>query len=321
MTGPAGRRWLRWAERGVSLLVVGFLAVYLVRNWSRVSAYEWSLDWGRIALASVGQIVVYSGFVVLWRHLLRALGSGPLTLADAHRIWYIGNLGRYVPGKVLQIAGTVYLSRSKGVSPVLAVAATVTSQVFILGTGVAVGAVALPHAAGEATRLRWIAIVCGAVFLLVLLTPLFERLYRLALRLSGRVEYHVPVPWKERLALTGGYAALWVVFGASFWLFVDGVTPVPGSAWWPLVGIFAIGYLAGYVAVFVPGGLGVREGVYAALLTLWVPATIAVAVAVLARLWSTVVELLVAGYLVVRYGIADLRAGAHPDLSPSDAHG
>jgi uncharacterized membrane protein YbhN (UPF0104 family) len=74
------------------------------------------------------------------------------------------------------------------------------------------------------------------------------------------------------------------------------------------MGICAAGYLAGWVAVFVPGGLGVREGVYALLLAEVVPGPVAAAVAILSRLWLTAVELLVAILLALRYGLRDLRA-------------
>ena len=61
-----------------------------------------------------------------------------------------------------------------------------------------------------------------------------------------------------------------------------------------------------------------REGVYALLLAFYIPASIAVAVAILARLWLTFLELAVVAVLVARYGIADLRAPTEPTGS---AHG
>lgn len=318
MSDPHGRRWLRWLERGVALLVLGFLIAYLVGNWSRVQDYDWSIDWGRLAIAAALHALVYSGYVVLWRHVLGVLGAR-LSLADAHRIWYLANLGRYVPGKVFQLAGMAYLARSKGVSPVLGVASTIVSQLFVLATAFAVAAATLPAVAGRIGWLQPVALICAGGLLLVLLTPAFDRLYYLALRMGGRPEYHVEVPWATRLALTTGYAVLWIVFGVAFWLFVGAVTDLEAGAIRPLVGIWAIGYLAGWIVIFVPGGLGVREGVYAALLALYIPTTIAVATSVLARVWSTAVELAVAGGLLARFGLTDLRGGVPPE--PHDAHG
>jgi len=98
------------------------------------------------------------------------------------------------------------------------------------------------------------------------------------------------------------------VFGLGFALFVGAMAdPAPGSI--PtLMGICTAGYLAGWAAVFVPGGLGVREGVYALLLAEVLPGPVAAAIAILSRLWLTAVELLVAALLALRYGLRDLRA-------------
>jgi len=50
--------------------------------------------------------------------------------------------------------------------------------------------------------------------------------------------------------------------------------------------------------------------VYAILLAAYIPTSIAVAVAILARLWLTLAEIAVVAFLLARYGTADLRAGA-----------
>lgn len=317
MSPDRRRRALRWAERVAAGLVVAFLVVYLARNWAQVRAYDWSIAWGPLALAALLHALVYTGFVLLWRRLLAVLG-GRLSVLDAHRIWYMGNLGRYVPGKVLQVVGVAYLARSRGVSPVLTVASAIVSQLFVLATGCVVVAVGLPGLAGH-PRVGVGAWVLAGLLLAVLLTPLFDRLYHLALRLSGREEYHVEVAWSERLRLTVAYLVVWGLYGTAFWLFLRSVVHVGADALPGVAAIWAAGYVAGWVAVFVPGGLGVREGVYAALLALYIPPTIAVATAVLARVWSTAVELAVAGGLLARYGLADLRAGAPPETR--DAHG
>lgn len=302
------RWWLPWIELAAALLVLGFLAAYLAENWSRVAAHPWTIDWTRIGLASLGTALAYSGLVALWRHLLSTLGSR-LTLADAHRIWYLSNLARYVPGKVAQLAGAIYLGRAKGVGPVASVASLIVSQLFALGAGLIVGTLALIDPE-RAPALRILAATAALVFLAVLLTPAFGALHRLALRILRREARYVSLPWRRRLALAAGYVAVWILLGASFHLFLTAVTEVPPGSFWPVVGIFALAYLAGYAAVFVPSGLGVREGALAGLLSLYIPVTIAIAVSFLARVWSTAVELAVAAILVGRYGVADLRADA-----------
>ncbi|HET7693949.1 MAG TPA: lysylphosphatidylglycerol synthase transmembrane domain-containing protein [Gemmatimonadota bacterium] len=316
-----GRRLLRWFERIAGSVVVAFLAVYLARNWSEVTAHPWTIHWTRMALATVGVLVAYSVFVLCWRRILGHLG-GRLSVRDAHRVWYIGNLARYVPGKVLQLAGTAYLARAKGVSPVLTVSASLTSQLFVLAAGLVVAAATLPELSAAAGREAvWpIGFGIAALLLLFVLTPALDFAYRLGLRAIGRSEYHETVPARERIVLLAANVAAWMVFGTGFWLFVRALTPIEADTLLSMIGISAAGYVGGYLAVFVPGGLGVREGLYAILLAAYVPPTMAVAIAIFCRLWLTACELLPVSVLVARYGLADLRAGGSEPV-PRPLHG
>jgi uncharacterized membrane protein YbhN (UPF0104 family) len=319
-SAAARRRGLRWAERIAAFVVILFLAWYLFRNWSELSAHPWTVDWSRLALATLCVLVAYSGFVLCWRRILARLG-GRLSAVDAHRIWYIGNLARYVPGKVLQLAGTAYLARAKGVSPVLSVSASLTSQVFVLAAGLVVAAATLPEigsAAGDLAVLWPIGLAVAVLLLLVVLSPVLDTIYRLALRLLRRSEYHAMIPVRERLVLLAANLLAWGAFGTGFWLFIRAVAPIEADTLVPMIGICAAGSVGGYLAVFVPGGLGVREGLYAFLLAAYVPASMAVAIAIFCRLWLTACELLPVSVLVGRYGLADLRGS---DPTPRPAHG
>lgn len=320
--GGGARRWLPWIERAAGVVVLAFLGLYLARNWSEVASHPWRIHWSRLGLATLCVLLAYSGFVLSWRRILGRLG-GRLSVRDAHRIWYLGNLGRYVPGKVLQLAGTAYLARAKGVSPVLTVSASLTAQVFVLAAGIMVAATTLPElgaASGDLAVLWPIGLAVAALLLVVVLSPALDALHRVALRLLRKSEYHARIPVTERVVLLAVGLLAWCAFGIGFWLFVGSVAPLEGDAVIAMIGISAAGYVGGYLAVFVPGGLGVREGLYALLLAAYVPPPMAVAIAILCRLWLTACELLPVSLLVGRYGLADLRAGG-TDPSPRPIRG
>jgi hypothetical protein len=323
MSDAGSRRgWLPWIERAAGLLVLAFLALYLARNWSEVAAHPWRIHWSRLGLATLCVLLAYSGFVLSWRRILGRLG-GRLSVRDAHRIWYLGNLGRYVPGKVLQLAGTAYLARAKGVSPVLTVSASLAAQVFVLAAGILVAATTLPElgAAGGELAVLWpVGLAVAAILLAIVLSPALDALHRVVLRLLRKSEYHARIPVAERVVLLAVGLLAWCAFGIGFWLFVGSVAPLETDALVSMVGICAAGYVGGYLAVFVPGGLGVREGLYALLLASYVPPPMAVAIAILCRLWLTACELLPVSLLVGRYGLADLRAGG-TDPTPRPIRG
>ena len=71
----SGRSWLRALEWAVGLLVLAAIGRYLAREWDRLASRSWEIDWVLLALASALVIVAYSGFVLLWRHLIVRLGG------------------------------------------------------------------------------------------------------------------------------------------------------------------------------------------------------------------------------------------------------
>jgi uncharacterized membrane protein YbhN (UPF0104 family) len=99
-----------------------------------------------------------------------------------------------------------------------------------------------------------------------------------------------------------------VVYAVAFWVLVAGLGL--DAAFLATASAFAAAYVLGYVMVFAPAGLGVREGFLIALLSPQLGAGPAGAVAVIARLWTTVVEIVPAAAFWTR-GLASSRA---PDL-------
>jgi uncharacterized membrane protein YbhN (UPF0104 family) len=64
-----------------------------------------------------------------------------------------------------------------------------------------------------------------------------------------------------------------------------------------LTGALALASTLGVLAVFAPGGLGVREGVLVYLLSHIMPEGVSVVLSILTRLWMTVIELGLVGMI------------------------
>ena len=84
-----------------------------------------------------------------------------------------------------------------------------------------------------------------------------------------------------------------VVAGLAMWTFAAAVTNVTAAAYPQITAGFAVAFVAGMVVFFVPSGIGVREGVLAAATAgVFAGGGVALAWALLARLWQTALELL-----------------------------
>jgi hypothetical protein len=83
----------------------------------------------------------------------------------------------------------------------------------------------------------------------------------------------------------------WVGYGLALWLLALGFLPASGLDLRLAIAVFTASYLAGFLALLAPGGIGVREGVFILLLQgpIGIPAATALAVA--SRLLLTITEL------------------------------
>jgi Uncharacterised protein family (UPF0104). len=86
-------------------------------------------------------------------------------------------------------------------------------------------------------------------------------------------------------------AVAWVGYGASLWFLSRGLLPGVDLGLGLAIAVFTASYLAGFLALFAPGGLGVREGLF--ILMLQGPLGIgpATALALASRLLLTITEL------------------------------
>ena len=86
------------------------------------------------------------------------------------------------------------------------------------------------------------------------------------------------------------YPISWGTYGASLWMLCRGLLPGAHLPLGTAVGAFTLGYTLGLLALFAPGGVGVRELVLIGLLAPFLGSGGAVALSVASRILLTVLE-------------------------------
>jgi uncharacterized membrane protein YbhN (UPF0104 family) len=293
---------LVWILKAVLVAVVlYFLYQQIARNWDEIQAFQWKIhSWGLLAISI---LLGLTGLLVLssvWRFIIAALGHR-LSIGDAFRISYLSQLGRYIPGKVWQLFGILYLAKEKGVSPEKATASFVISQLFLIPSSLLIfAAVALLEPEIFAAQIGLIgpftmyglagAMVLGSAALVVR-PNWFLGLGNMILRKIGRPAIEFAIDKKVALGVFLGYSCGWIIFGIAFFCFIKSAVPSTNLGLLPAIGIYNGAYQIGYLAMFAPGGFGPRELVMGQMLAPYL-AGLAPAVTILCRLWSIVVELI-----------------------------
>ena len=271
----------------------------LAGQWDRVGSrlVHIQFGWRWVAAASLLVLVTYGLLIEGWRRILVAWDSH-LPFGHAARIWFLSNLGKYVPGNIWSLTAMGVMARERGLSGLAAAGSSVIMQMVSLATGTAIVMVTSAKLLGQP------ALVAAALTILavgIVLAPRFlPRLAVWAVSLTGREIATPSVPaasiWSAVLLAT----LSWLLYGAAFQLFVRGLLGNAAGETASYIAVYTAAYILGFISPIAPAGLGVREFTLAAFMTQLGLANEADAalVAIAARLWLTVAELVPSGLYI-----------------------
>jgi uncharacterized membrane protein YbhN (UPF0104 family) len=292
--GPGVRR----AALGVLLLAAISLAVLsLADQWDEVREGAADLSAGYLLAAGVAVLASLTCSLLSWRSTLLGLGAA-VPLRRAARIYFVGQLGKYVPGSVWPMIAQMELGAGYGLSRAAVGTASLLTMAIAVPVALVLGLLAVPALlSADASGYLWpfLALPVAAVVLAPpVLNPLLDRALRLvrrpplAQRLGGRAVVRVAV----------FAAAAHLLLGVQAWLLARDLG-AEGAHVLPLaVGAFSLANVAGLLALPAPAGAGVREAVLVLALAPVLPVGQALLVALVSRALVTAGDLVVAGSAV-----------------------
>jgi len=279
----------RIAQVTLIVVIFYFLARNLYVNWNKIAQYDWHINYYFLVfswLLSIG-----GGFLLAlgWNLILRVLG-GRLTHKKALKIFFITDLAKYIPGKVWTMVGKVYMCRKEGV-PVAVTSTSVVIQPLIqVISGLLIFLLSLPFWTKTSDFMNnlYFLFFLIPVGLLFLHPAIMAKPLNFVLRKLKQKPIELNIKYRDILLILLLWCGLWVLTGITFYLLIISVHPFPLSNLPVTIGIFAI---AGVSQFLTPSGIGVLEGMLTVLLGLYFPLPVAILIALLARVWKTVSEL------------------------------
>ncbi|MEW6050199.1 MAG: lysylphosphatidylglycerol synthase transmembrane domain-containing protein [Candidatus Zixiibacteriota bacterium] len=285
-------------KTALTAFVLYFVVRQVVVNWSEIRQQEWHFNYAYLLLSVLAALGSFAVFAATWRKIIAGFGhevSAPM----AFKISYLSNLARYIPGKVWQVFGMLYLAGQAGVTAEAAGASFVISEMFAIPASFLVFVLAAfvePLVLTEQVAVlgrgsAWLMVI-GLLALCALLVLYPQPLLKVGnwlLVKIGRPPVKFTLDKKVALVILVGYFLGWIAQGIAFWFFLLAVLPEQSPGVVAAAGIYNGAYQIGYVMIFAPGGFGPRELVLGTLLSPYVGA-VAPALALLVRLWSLVVE-------------------------------
>jgi uncharacterized membrane protein YbhN (UPF0104 family) len=292
-------RWLRATWPAIrSLLKFVFVVAILVAIGRRFAldlqelSHSPPLRPGWFVAAGLLYLLGLGLWALYWHRLLYRLGQRPTTVGTL-RAYYVSQVGKYLPGKAWALFLRAALIRGQSVRTGVAVASSFYEVLTTMSSGALIAAGYFTWAAltvpGGTPVIDWGSIgefVSGQGSDQLVLNPLVPAALSLVLlgmtglpvlpSIFNRIVYRLAQPFRregseplprfgvagliEGLVLT---SASWFIFRASLWAVLQGVIPQPPpwswSDWGYSTAYLGLAYVAGFVILIIPSGLGVRE--------------------------------------------------------------
>jgi hypothetical protein len=262
-----------------------------------------------LALSIVGMAVAMVCAAEVWRRVLRALGAEVPPLRG-QAIWFMSNLGRYVPTSMLLPVLRVGLAAREGVPKRVCLASGVYEAALFLAANLFVGVYLLMELPGvEDKAIRFLFIPLPFLALAALHPRIFHPLADRLLARFGRDPLPVSLSAGRVVEFTALYVLVTALAGVSTYGLATTVYPVGADDLPVIAGAFAVGTVLSILAFLAPAGLVAREAGVALTVAQVMPAAPAVAFAVLSRILQLGVEIVLALVMPV---VARRREAAGP---------
>ena len=273
---------------GVAIGIAGvaFVVRTLVSKWDEVSDAFSQVDAINLLLSLILGLAAMTSIGWIWVTMIVAR-SHNVRHRNAMSWYFTGQLGKYVPGGIWPIVGRAELAVRNGIPRLDAYASTGLSLV----TTYAAAVVTIGIGAAATTGHRLIAILIAIGLIVTYVAFAQPSLRAVLIRVASRISSSASsLTDPKRLArLTVLHIPAWILMSLS--------TSVTATAFGANIGIADMlfitttSWLAGFVVVGVPGGIGVREAVFTSLAGGIIGTPMAISLALMSRVVFIAVDL------------------------------
>lgn len=275
----------------VPALLIIFISRHVVRDWNSIvlNVTKESIRW-----AVPGFVCIFLGVALIawnWKMLLGILGK-QYAFIDCFKSFYYSMLLKYIPGRIWGATGRIILAKRDGIPEGTTALSIILESLFLMTSASIVGLLVLSRLFLMPVEIQVLLAVTPII--LVFLHP---RMIHKGVRILSRrfPDYVIPldaVPdYKTVVKILAQYCLVWLFQGLGFWFSLKMLVPVKTEYILICVGGNCLAWLAGFLAVFTPAGLGVREFVLTRLSSGIVKAGPAAAAAIMSRIIVILCEL------------------------------
>ena len=275
----------------IGIAGIAFVTTRIVRDRVAIADAMSSAEIGWLVVGAAAGTFAMALIGLNWLWILRHAGAAaPWRRGMAW--FFVGQLGKYVPGGIWPIVGQAELAHRDAIPRGAAYSSTAMSMVTTFLGAASVAAITGLFTPTDHRLVSAALVVFLALLLAAIAVPAVGRaIDRLARRFTTRA-LRLPEPRWFAL-LVARHLPVWFAFaGMNIFAVVALGVDVDGPLAVELIFVTCVSWMAGFVVVGVPGGIGVRETIFISMTTATLGSGVAVSAAVLSRVVSIAVDLL-----------------------------
>lgn len=264
-----------------------YLTLLISNDWHKVQEISWQQNWHLLLMALGFCLVVQLLLCFIWHRLIQTYHALNYKKSDLLRSYFLPIIGKYLPGKVLFVLGRIEFLNKLGVSRHEA------SLLFLMETFLLIAAAAIlsipymsyiPDAFGfQSDKFEHIgSLAVTAIFITVAAIASYFILIKVVKTLSNKFKIIEKILGKINdiqqsicqrpdhfISFLLSYIGLWLCYAIAGVLICISIDPTifshTASSHETIITAFLLGsafiasWLIGFLAIFSPGGLGVRE--------------------------------------------------------------
>jgi hypothetical protein len=267
-------------------LCFSILGYGLYKNWTALASFQWKINYLQVALSFIFYTFDLTLAVVGWSLIVNKL-AGFLNFRKNLKIYCYSNIASRLPGTVWFIIGRAYLYEQQGIAKSVISIGSLLEMVLIILSGILTYFLFLPFLSPISALRNSLPLIALIPLGLLLTHP---AILRAILKRFTRAKAPYDLHYQDTLAWLGIYIVVWIVGGVVLYSAVNAFYPLSLAQLPGIIGAWTLSGVAASLVFFSPSGLGIRELTLSFLLSYYIPAPLAIVVALGMRVGLTAYE-------------------------------
>lgn len=271
----------------VMLIIFTVMIYYLANNWSSLKEYDLTFNPIFLIISFILLGLSHILASIGWNLILKLLKSN-IPQKSASGIYFISQLGRYIPGKVWYILGRVGMTRKFNIPKRIIILSGFLELVLVMASASIIFLLALiffPIIPEIQNYLPYL-----TTLIILILIGIHPKSLNLILKILKKTEIKIKLSYLKILLTLLFFTVVWLIKGIAFYYLISSITILDISNLFWIISVFSISWVIGYLILITPGGIGAREGLIIYLLTPLFPLPLTIAISLLTRIWMIITE-------------------------------